>query len=99
MQSLGALLYMAMGIVQFVAAMDGLNYWLGSNHLFISFVGGLIIAYTPFVGTIVGVLGAIKVWHWGWVESLLLFFGPFLSLFVIGYCSDYFDKIRSPKLD
>ena len=73
--------FFIMGIVQLFAAWDGFEFMLGVG----SFVGGTLaffVAYIPVIGSLVAMYGAMNVWHWGFLQSFLLFFW-YLILFAI----------------
>ena len=74
MQVFIAILYLIVGIAQLFAIMDGLEYVMGIGGI-INFFLSLILAYTPIVGSILGVYGAVSVWGWGLLQAFLLFFG------------------------
>ena len=75
------LAYFALGIVQVFAIMVGLEVWLGF-HWLLAIIIGLILAFIPFLGTAMGIAGAIVGWQWHWIPAVLLFFGP-LVLFIL----------------
>ena len=82
MQLIFVLLYLALGIVQLFAFMEGLDVWLGLGFWLsvVAFVivfmlgsfGGLIVA-------VVGFFGAMEGWGWEWWQAALLSF-PFAIL-------------------
>lgn len=65
--------YFLVGLFQFFAVWDGVAYGLGIGKFF-SFIVSLFITYIPLLGSIVGVYGAVNVWHWTLVQAGLLFF-------------------------
>ena len=65
------------GIVAFVAILSGLEDWLGL-HWLIAGVIAFPIAAIPFLGPIVGIMGAIVGWGWPWYWAVLLFCWPFV---------------------
>ena len=69
--------YFVVGLVQLLAVWDGVEYLFGFDSFFGSFVAffvSLFLAYIPIVGSLAGVYGAVNVWDWSLVKSLLLFF-------------------------
>jgi len=70
-------IYLVMGIVQFFAIMQGIESWWGW-HWFISGIVALIIAGIPIIGTITGIMGAIKGWDWSTTAAILLFCWPYI---------------------
>ena len=71
--------YFVLGIVQWVATLDGLEIWFGISGFFAFILSGLI-SYIPLIGTIAGFKGAMDVWGWSFLEAGALFFGPFIFL-------------------
>ena len=65
--------YVFVGFVQFFAVWDGVELFFGANSFF-AFLIALFLNYIPLVGSVAGVYGAINVWDWSLVKSLLLFF-------------------------
>jgi len=78
--------YFLLGIVQWVATIDGLAVWFGISGFF-AFVLSGIISYIPLIGTIAGFRGAMDVWGWSFLEAGALFFGPFLFLILCALIS------------
>jgi hypothetical protein len=74
--------YIIIGIIQWMATIDGLEHWLGISGFFAFILSGFI-AYVPIVGTIAGFIGAIDVWGWNFLEAGALFFGPFIASFIL----------------
>ena len=71
------------GLLQVAATIAGLTDWLGLHWIF-AVPLALILGYLPLVGTIFGLIGAVSVWHWGWWQAGLLFFGAFAFTLVFG---------------
>jgi hypothetical protein len=65
--------YLGMGVVQFFATMDGVEYAAGIGGFF-NVVISFVLAYIPFIGSITGVYGAVAVWDWNLFAALALFF-------------------------
>lgn len=93
MQIIGFIIYFGLGIFQLAAVMAGLESWWGFNGFF-SFIFGIFIAYIPILGSIVGVAGAMKAWHWEWWQAGGLFFGGLVltAIFVGG--AGLIDRLR-----
>lgn len=89
-------IYFGIGLLQLAAIQGGIEDWWGW-HWLIAIVIALPIAYIPLVGTVVGVMGAMKSWGWSLLTSILLFGWPYV-LFVIvlvgGGVSEAFSKFR-----
>jgi hypothetical protein len=69
--------YVIMGFVQFFAIMEGTQTWWGW-HWFLSGIVALFIAGIPILGTITGIMGAIKGWDWPTTAAILLFCWPYV---------------------
>ena len=65
--------YFIVGIVQLFAIIDGVGRALHISGFF-AWVIGLFLTYIPLVGSIAGVYGATKAWHWELWQSAGLFF-------------------------
>jgi len=74
MQLIGFVLFLALGLFQLAATYAGLVDWLGVPWL-LAVLLSVFIGWMPLVGTVLGVLGAVYVWHWAWWQAVLLFFG------------------------
>ena len=74
------LLGASLGLFQIAATIAGVEYWLGLHWFFAALIA-LFIAWTPVIGTILGMVGAHYAWGWSWLLAFLLFFG---FLIVIG---------------
>ncbi|AKE95975.1 hypothetical protein CWR40_001187 [Cronobacter sakazakii] len=87
MRAIGYLLYLAVGLIQFSAIISGLESWWGL-HWIIAGVLAFFIAYIPVLGAIVGMVGAMDVWHWEWWQAGGLFFGVMiLTVIFVGLTS------------
>lgn len=88
--------YFLLGLIQYAAIYsffrDVLEWWFIFSVIF-----SLFAAYTPVVGTGLGVYSAHAAWGWSWLASILLFTWPFILMlfFVIG--SALWDSINSNK--
>jgi hypothetical protein len=63
--------------------MAGLEDWIGL-HWIIAVPVAYFVAYIPFVGTLVGIFGAITAWNLSLLSASALFLGPFAVLVVLG---------------
>jgi hypothetical protein len=72
-----------LGLLQLAAIMAELVDALGL-HWLIAAPAAALLASFPFVGTILGMLGAIRVWGWEWWQAGLLFFGWLAVVVAIG---------------
>ena len=60
----------------------------------IIFIVSLFITFTPLVGPILGIIGAVLVWDWNILFALLLFFWPY---FFGGIAWTLFNKNKAKK--
>jgi hypothetical protein len=65
--------YFVLGIVTLFAVMDGIEYMTGISGI-LNFFIALFTAWVPFLGACLGVYGAMHVWDWSLVQSLVIFF-------------------------
>lgn len=56
-----------------------------------------IVSYIPFVGAIVGMVGAMDVWCWEWWQAGLLFFGGSSLLLSAVECHHFSNGYHSEK--
>ena len=94
--SIFSIAYFALGIVQWWATIDGLEYWFDISG-FMAFLLSGFIAYIPLIGTIAGFKGAMDVWGWSFMEAGLLFFGPFIAIVVIAILGGVLDKFSGNR--
>ena len=94
--SIFSIAYFALGIVQWWATIDGLEYWFDISG-FMAFLLSGFIAYIPLIGTIAGFKGAMDVWGWSFMEAGLLFFGPFIAIIVIAILGGVLDKFSGNR--
>lgn len=94
MQIIGFIIYFGLGIFQLAAVMAGLESWWGFNGFF-SFIVGIFIAYIPILGSIVGVAGAMKAWHWEWWQAGGLFFGGLVLTAIFAGGAGLIDRLRN----
>lgn len=86
--------YLLVGLIQFFALWDGLNYALGLPSIF-GFILSLFLTYIPVIGTILGIYGAVKVWDWDLLRASLLFFWyvpVMLVVLLIGGIGSFFER-------
>jgi hypothetical protein len=83
LSTVGVVSYLVIGLVQFVAIYsffkDYWGWWLIPSGL-----AAFFISYIPLLGSVAGVIAAIKVWEWSLLSSLLLFFFPIVIMLVVG---------------
>lgn len=94
MQALGYILYLALGIFQIAGTISGIEYWLGLHWFFAGLIA-LFIAWTPVIGTVLGMVGAHYAWHWSWLSAFLLFFGPLIVIAGIALAASAVEKVRA----
>lgn len=82
MRLLGVLLRLVLMIVQLAAVMVFFTDWVGWSLWLALPLTVLVVMALPFVGTVLGIIGAIKVWLWPWWLALLVFL-PGLVLSVL----------------
>jgi len=73
--------YIALGTVQLYAITLGAGWWL-SYHWFVCLLIGLLVAYTPFVGSVLAIMGAVTVWGWSWAQGAAMFALPMMLIFI-----------------
>lgn len=73
--------YFISALLQFFAIFTCFSVVYGMNAI-LSFFIAMVTCGVPFLGTVLGVLGAHEGWGWGWIHSILLFIWPY-ALFVI----------------
>ena len=83
--------YFILGIIQWFAIVDGLEYWFGISGFF-AVILSFIISYLPLIGTVAGFIGAMNVWGWSLIEAGALFFGPLIIIFALVLVSSVFEK-------
>ncbi len=94
MRAIPVLLYLALGLFQWFAVVDGIRHWLDIGAFF-AIVIAFFVSWMPLVGTISGVLGAHYAWQWSWFSALALFFGPQVVMLIIVFAIAGFEKMRS----
>ena len=96
MQAIGFIVYIVVGLFQLAAIMAGLESWWGL-HWIIAAPIAFIVSYIPFVGAIVGMVGAMDVWCWEWWQAGLLFFGGSSLLLSAVECHHFSNGYHSEK--
>lgn len=85
--------YVLLGFFQFAALMAGLTDWIGL-HWLLALPVAFFVSYIPLLGTVFGMVGAVKGWDWSWMQAAALFFGPMLALIVLALAVGAFDSIK-----
>ena len=96
MQAIGLIVYIVVGLFQLAAIMAGVESWWGL-HWIIAAPIAFIVSYIPFVGAIVGMVGAVDVWRWEWWQAGLHFDVSIIFAIVIGRISTYFERLSIRK--
>ena len=79
-RTIGTIIFLSIGTLQFFATIAGIQDWWGW-HWSISGIVAFFVAYIPILGTITGFMGAVDGWGWSYLNSGLLFFGvPALAI-------------------
>ena len=94
---LSAFFYITISIFQISAVADAIKLILMVDSTFLEgiiFIASLFITFTPFVGPILGIFGAVFVWDWNILFALLLFFWPY---FFGGIAWILFNKNKARK--
>lgn len=74
--------YIALGTVQLYAITLGAEWWLAYHWSVCLFVG-FLVAYTPFVGSLLAIMGAVTVWGWSWTQGAAMFALPMMLIFIV----------------
>jgi hypothetical protein len=85
MNQLGCLfycVYMLMGLLQLAAILSGILDWWGWPWP-IAILVAMPVAYIPILGTIVGIMGAIKSFGWSPMFAILLFCWPYVLYIIL----------------
>ena len=75
------LVYLAIGLVQLLAIIKGIQLWTGASWVLAAFLS-LLVAYIPIVGTIAGIKGATDTWGWDVWPAIAFFCWPYVLYFV-----------------
>lgn len=83
LKGIGCVVFAITGLVQWAATFAGLEAWL---HIpwWISGPVGFTVGGFPIIGTVTGVMGAIKGWGWSLWGAIALFGWPYALYLVIG---------------
>lgn len=73
--SFGCIFFITIGIIQIMAVLGALQDWLGIPKLITWFIAAPI-AFTPIIGSIVAIMGAIKSFKWSVFGSVIIFGAP-----------------------
>ena len=89
---LGCLFQLALGFLYAHAVANGIHAWTGI-WLPISYLLGFGLASSPFIGTILAIVSAVKVWDWSVLHSVFIFvLLPLVGLFVWGLIIKIFER-------
>jgi hypothetical protein len=91
-----AVLFFALGTFQMFAVMAGLKTLFGFGTLASFLLSGLV-SYFPFIGTVLGMYGAVTAWGWSWLEAFSLFFGSLIIISVLLIIVSMFEGFRKPR--
>lgn len=101
---LGIAAYFLVGILQLVAMMAGLEYWLGFELHWAVWVFGfpllLALAELPIIGTIAGITGAVHGWNWTYPWAIAFFCGPYVLYLVavaVALIFDFMGRRRAAR--
>ncbi|WOL39617.1 hypothetical protein RAH42_13170 (plasmid) [Pyramidobacter sp. YE332] len=78
------IVYFSLGVVQTVAFYQGLRYWLDWNWFFCLLIS-IPLSYIPVVGTVLGIVGALKVWQWPWLLTGVVFLFPYIVVLPLAF--------------
>jgi hypothetical protein len=78
----GCFIYSIWGILQYAAIESYFTKILGWNWIIASPIA-LFSASIPILGSILGIIGAINVWHWPLLAAIALYFGHFILLGIL----------------
>jgi hypothetical protein len=82
------------GLLQISATIAGLKYWFG-GYATAAFIIGIFLGPIPFLGGILGIVGAMKVWNWTFLGASALFLGLPLLLLVIVVAQGLFEHAKN----
>jgi hypothetical protein len=74
-------IYLLMGLIQLASILGGIENWWGWPWWIAIFVA-TPLAYIPILGTILGIMGAIKSWGWMPLNAVLFYLWP-LAAFLL----------------
>jgi len=96
MNFIGTIIFLLIGIIQFFAIMNGIESWWGL-HWIIAGPVAFVVAYIPLLGAVVGMVGAVDIWHWEWWQAGLLFFGGLIFPIACGGISSFLEWLSFRK--
>ena len=77
--------YLIISIFQITAVTDSLILIFNVDNTFfegVIFIFSIFLTFTPVVGPILGIIGATLVWGWNILFAIILFFWPYVFLFL-----------------
>ena len=77
--------YFVISVFQITAVTDSLIFIFNIKNTFfegVTFIVSIFLTFTPVVGPILGILGATLVWGWNILFAIILFFWPYVFLFL-----------------
>ena len=92
--------YVTISIYQISAVTDALKLIFMVQSTFLEgvlFIISLFLTFTPFLGPILGIIGATFVWEWHILFSTLLFFWPYLIGFIFFSLRKKSSEKKNPK--
>ena len=92
--------YITISIYQISAVADALKLIFMVENTFLEgmlFIISLFLTFTPFLGPILGIIGATLIWEWNIIFSALLFFWPYLIWFLFFFLRKKNFYNNSPK--
>lgn len=78
--------WMLIGLIQFFAVWDGVIYAFDFESFFsktFAFMIAVAIAYTPILGSLVGIYGAVNAWEWSLIKAVIVVGWPII--FFVGF--------------
>jgi len=96
MQAVGFILFMIVGLVQVAATLEGIESWLGLPGI-VAVPLAIVLGYVPFLGAILGFVGAVKYWRWAWWWAALLFGGGLVAVPVIAGVTAIQDRLKAGR--
>lgn len=69
---LGSVVWVTAGLLQMFAIYDALEDWYGLPWM-LAVPAALWLGYLPPLGTVLGLIAAVQIWHWKWLSSAVIF--------------------------
>lgn len=88
--------YFLVGIAQLFAVWDGTELFFGAESFIgklFAFFAAITLTYIPLIGSAIGVYGAVNVWDWGLIKSLVLFFW-YIPVYVLFFAASLVSNRR-----